>query len=60
VPAALPEPPAIWAPVYAELARRDGLPWPDLQAVTAAARAFLDPVLGGEAGTWRPEGRHWS
>lgn len=45
VPSGLPDAPLAWAAPYADLAKRDGLAWPDLESVTAAARAFVDPVL---------------
>lgn len=44
-PARLPPPPANWAKKYTEIAEADELPWPTLDAVYAAARAFIDPVL---------------
>jgi hypothetical protein len=59
VPPSLPAPPSEWADVYARMAKLNELPWLDLDAVTNAARAFLDPVLGGnlvaswDAETWR-------
>lgn len=60
LPAALPEPPATWAAPYAALAAEDQLEWPTLTVVTAAARAFLDPVLGGSLDLiWDPAGRAW-
>jgi hypothetical protein len=60
VPAALPEPPPTWAAPYAAMAREDQLAWPTLAAVTAAARAFLDPVLaGGLDAAWSPEACAW-
>jgi hypothetical protein len=58
VPGLLPEPPGAWGPTYAVMAAEDDLPWRTLSEVLAAARAFLDPVLGGEErifwdpGTW--------
>ena len=58
LPAALPDPLPAWSAPYAAMAREDGLPWPTLDAVTAAARAFLDPVLGGGLiATW--DSRRW-
>ena len=47
-PAALPEPPSRWLTEYAALAAEQRLPWKTLEAVLAAARGFLEPVLRGE------------
>jgi hypothetical protein len=58
VPLSFPAPPPTWEPVYARMATRDRLPWPSLDAVTAAVRAFLNPVLAGQIGRWDPA--HWS
>jgi hypothetical protein len=61
VPPSLPVPPANWAEVYARMAELNGLPWLDLDAVTNAARAFLDPVLGGNLfASWDAETWRWS
>lgn len=60
LPAALPEPAPTWAAPYAAMAREDELAWPTLAEVTAAARAFLDPVLaGGLDATWSPGAWAW-
>ena len=59
VPAALPDPPSGWSTPYRRLAIRDHLPWGDLDAVLAAARAFIDPVLAGGAGLWSPDRWEW-
>ena len=59
VPSALPSPPASWTAVYARMAESDALPWPTLDAVLMAARAFLDPVLQGSGGTWSTEAWQW-
>lgn len=45
VPAAFPAPPISWAPIYARIASRDELPWRDLDAAYAAARAFAPFAL---------------
>lgn len=58
-PSSLPDPPTDWMYSYADMAREDNLPWPDLAKVTAAARAFLDPVLEGDEGTWDPASWTW-
>jgi len=49
-PAALPAPPADWAPVYERIARQDELTWRTLADVHEAAACFLDPVLQGREG----------
>jgi hypothetical protein len=60
LPAALPEPAPTWAAPYVAMAREDQLAWPTLAEVTAAARAFLDPVLDGELdATWSPRAWAW-
>lgn len=60
IPAALPDPPLAWADPYATMAREDGLAWPSLEDVTAAARAFLNPVLAGDLNAkWDPTGWDW-
>ena len=46
--------------MYERMAKLDRLPWPSLEAVLAAARAFLDPPLGGNAGTWDPKLARWT
>ena len=59
-PRALPAPLESWRPPYAAMARDDQLPWPTLDAVTDAARAFLDPVLTGDLdATWEPSSSEW-
>jgi hypothetical protein len=60
LPSAFPDAPLRWAEPYAELAEANRLPWPSLQAVEHAARAFLDPVLRGEQMAWDPNGWAWS
>ena len=60
LPERVPDPPAAWAMPYAAMAREDRLAWATLDAVTAAARAFLDPVLaGGVDAIWEPDGWAW-
>jgi hypothetical protein len=42
------------------MAREDKLVWATLAEVTAAAKAFLDPVLAKVApATWDPRTRRW-
>ena len=60
LPATLPDPPATWAAPYAAMAAEDQLAWPTLADVTAAARAFLDPVLAGALdATWDRDRWSW-
>lgn len=59
-PARIPDPPGAWAPVYERLARTDGLPWTKIEALMAVVRAFLDPVLAGESGSWSPTEWRWT
>lgn len=59
VPSTLPTPAVEWAPTYERMAREDDLKWRTLDAVHAAAAAFLDPVLGEPCGTWDPEDWVW-
>jgi hypothetical protein len=60
LPITLPEPPTTWLAPYVVLARDDLLPWPTLAEVSAAAKAFLDPVLtGGLDARWDPEPWDW-
>jgi hypothetical protein len=55
-----PEPPAAWATPYAAMARADALPWPDLAAVTEAARGFLEPVPRQDLdAVWEPAQAFW-
>ncbi|WNZ62220.1 nucleotidyl transferase AbiEii/AbiGii toxin family protein [Myxococcus sp. MxC21-1] len=61
LPYFVPEPPAQWQQPYAKMAREDALPWPTLDALTMAVRAFLGPVLvDSQAGTWAPERWTWN
>ena len=57
--ARLPPPPPSWAAPYAAMAAQDRLPWATLDEVHGAASAFLDPVLGGQGGTWSPATWSW-
>jgi hypothetical protein len=42
------------------MAGEDQLAWPTLADVTAAARAFLDPILLGDLGAkWEPKTWDW-
>ena len=60
LPAELPEPLRTWESPYAAIAREDELAWQSLDDVTAAARSFLNPVLGsGLDATWKPGTWEW-
>lgn len=60
LPETLPAPAPAWAAPYAAMAREDQLAWPTLAEVTAAARAFVDPVLaGGLDADWNPATWSW-
>ncbi|NVJ09192.1 nucleotidyl transferase AbiEii/AbiGii toxin family protein [Myxococcus sp. AM001] len=60
LPYFVPEPPEPWREPYAKMAREDVLPWLTLDALAAAVRAFLGPVLANsQAGTWAPETWTW-
>jgi predicted nucleotidyltransferase component of viral defense system len=60
VPARLPAPPAQWAGAYAKMANADDLPWPTLDGLLPAVRAFIDPVLASGSGAWDHQGWVWS
>lgn len=61
VPTALPAPPLPWATPYKTLAKQDHLPWKDLEDVTLATRAFLEPVLSSTSlSSWSPSTWTWS
>lgn len=60
LPAAVPAPLEAWRVPYAAMCRQDGLVWATLDEVTAAARAFLDPVLtAGLDATWDASAWRW-
>jgi len=60
LPGVLPPPPPAWGAPYAAMAREDQLPWKQLADVTAAAQAFLNPVLGSRIDSaWQPGNWHW-
>jgi hypothetical protein len=61
LPIALPAPPTAWDLPYAAMALADDLPWVTLTDVTAAVRAFLDPMLAGAgaAAVWHPDRWRW-
>ena len=60
LPGKLPAPLATWATPYAAMAREDQLAWPTVDDVTAAARAFIDPILAASLdATWEPVAWKW-
>lgn len=60
LPASFPEPNHAWETPYAAMAGADQLARPTLELVTAAAAAFLDPVLAGERkARWEPASWRW-
>ena len=61
LPESLPAPPVAWARPYARMAEEDDLPWRTLEEVTLAAKAFLDPLLGGaRVKSWEPSSWAWT
>ena len=59
-PSSLPTPPSAWALPFRKLAEDVGLNCTTLEEAARAARAFLDPILGGATqGVWAPERRVW-
>jgi hypothetical protein len=59
VPPSIEAPPARWAPSYASMVEENTLRWRTLDDLTAAVRAFLEPVLRGEDGVWDPASWSW-
>ena len=59
LPRSFPDPPKRWETQYASLAEENDLRWATLAEVTAAARAFLQPLLEGRTGTWDPATWRW-
>ncbi|HLZ98758.1 MAG TPA: nucleotidyl transferase AbiEii/AbiGii toxin family protein [Steroidobacteraceae bacterium] len=60
VPSSVPDPPPSWSTPYRELASENELGWTTLEELTVAVGAFLNPVLAGQNGTWRPTEWQWS
>jgi hypothetical protein len=58
-PSEIPDPPDHWEGHYRRMAEMDDLQWSDIAAVMGAVRQFLNPVLGGNAGTWNPSRWRW-
>jgi len=59
LPAELPPPPESWDKSYLTMREEHGLPWRSMPHVLEMARAFLDPVLRGEPGTWTAGASAW-
>ena len=59
VPSSVPAPPASWSNPYGDLARENELAWTTLEELTLAVGAFLNPVLAGKNGSWRPMEWQW-
>jgi len=59
VPSSVPAPPASWSTPYGELARENELAWTTLEELATAVAAFINPVLAGKNGTWRPMEWQW-
>lgn len=61
LPESLLAPPVSWAGAYARMAEEDDLHWRTLDEVAVAAKAFLDPVLGGgRVARWEPGSWAWT
>ena len=60
-PNALPEPPPEWRDPYASMVAEDSLPWPTLDDVFEAAKAFVEPVLSDAKcpPIWNLTNRRW-
>lgn len=60
VPQSFPSPPESWSGPYAKIASDNSLQWSTLDAVTNAARQFLDPVLTtADDATWDRDSWSW-
>lgn len=59
VPTSVPDPPTTWSTPYGQLARENELTWTTLEELTTAVSAFINPVLAGKNGTWRPAKWQW-
>jgi hypothetical protein len=61
LPGSVPVPAETWRTPYEAMARDDQLRWTTLEQVTAAAKAFLDPVLSENLDSiWTPNTWTWS
>jgi hypothetical protein len=59
LPSSFPEPAASWAIPYREMARENELAWTTLEQLSTAVTEFLNPVLAGRVGIWRPAEWIW-
>jgi hypothetical protein len=59
IPPSIVAPPDRWSAPYASMVEENNLRWATLDDLTAAVRAFLDPVLRGDEGTWDPPAWTW-
>ena len=61
IPNSVPKPPNSWETPYAAMARNDELVWQQLNELTRAVSAFLDPVLSPENEDlrWNPSSWAW-
>lgn len=59
VPPSIAAPPDRWSAPYDDMVKENNLRWTTLDDLTTAVRAFLDPVLRGEEGTWDPPSWSW-
>lgn len=59
IPQTLPAPADGWKPVYERIARADDLPWKTIEDLVDVVQRFIDPLLGGVAGTWNPRSWTW-
>jgi hypothetical protein len=59
LPEWVPVPPQSWGSVYARMVEEDDLRWRTLSGLWDAVRAFLDPALAGEVGTWQSDEWVW-
>lgn len=60
IPTALADPPIEWRARYPAMAADNRLRWQTLDDVLAAARAFVDPMLGADNdASWDPGGWRW-
>jgi hypothetical protein len=59
LPSSLPDPPVSWSIPYREMARENDLAWTTLEQLTTTVTAFLNPVLAGRGGIWRPTESAW-
>jgi hypothetical protein len=59
LPQALPDPPTSWSTPYQAMARENELAWPTLEQLTTVVAGFLNPLLAGGNGVWRPATWSW-